>query len=60
MPAVDLGGQLCRLEEILNQRIQNDLMLSRGPLVDGRLLATSVWPVPANIATLRLYLLIYS
>ena len=35
MPTVDLGGHLCRFQEILNQRIQNDLMLSRGPLVDG-------------------------
>jgi hypothetical protein len=32
MPTVDLGGHLCRFQEILNQRIQNDLMLSRGPL----------------------------
>ena len=35
MPTVDLDGHLCRFQEILNQRIQNDLMLSRGPLVDG-------------------------
>ena len=38
MPTVDLDGHLCRFQEILNQRIQNNLMLSRGPLVDGRTL----------------------
>ena len=37
-------------------RFRNDLMLSRSPLVHGRLLATRVWPIPANVAILRLYL----
>ena len=48
-----LDGPICRLlnaeyrpSEILNQRIENGLRLSRGKTVEGYILATGLWRIP--------------
>jgi hypothetical protein len=47
-----LGGQLYRPCEVLNSRIEKGLVLTRGQIVEGWLLATGVAPIPAEHSNL--------
>jgi hypothetical protein len=47
-----LGGQLYRPCEVLNSRIEKGLVLTRGQIVEGWLLATGVAPIPADHSNL--------
>jgi hypothetical protein len=45
-PVVDFGGQLHQQSEILNQRIENNLRLYRGQVIEGLVLASGLRPIP--------------
>ena len=46
-PLWNLGGQVYQKREVLNSRIEKGLVLSRGKIVEGWLLATGLAPIPA-------------
>jgi hypothetical protein len=47
-PECKLGGREYQLREVLNMRIEKDLVLRRGQIVEGWLLATGIAPIPAE------------
>jgi hypothetical protein len=47
-PLWNLGSQVCQQCEVLNSRIEKNLVLRRGEIAEGWLLATGIAPIPAQ------------
>jgi hypothetical protein len=51
---VDFGGQLYQKSEILNRSLESGLRVSSGQVVEGWILASGLWPIPADLGDFSL------